>query len=197
MRADQIGPYASHMLNSTRLLLPDILWQSMHSLKCNRRTSLGQTLELFDAKQPLQIADQGCFHVSGHYVNSVNSVNGADGRLMVGQMFVQYQIPARQTQPYPVVMMHGGGQTGVNFLGTPDGRRGCTWSISRAAGAQAILARCMANQRSAGRNRWPSASPRRSAPNCGRRRNCTRNGRGRARRGMPCSISSTPRKSRA
>ena len=124
MRADQIGPYASHMLNSTRLLLPDILWQSMHSLKCNRRTSLGQTLELFDAKQPLQIADQGCFHVSGHYVNSVNSVNGADGRLMVGQMFVQYQIPARQTQPYPVVMMHGGGQTGVNFLGTPDGRRG-------------------------------------------------------------------------
>ena len=34
MRADQIGPYASHMLNSVRLLLPDILWQSMHSLKC-------------------------------------------------------------------------------------------------------------------------------------------------------------------
>ncbi len=76
---------------------------------------------LFDAAQPLQIADQGCFHVNGHYIDSVNS---ADGRIMVGQMFVQYQIPAKQTQPYPVVMMHGGGQTGVTFLGTPDGRRG-------------------------------------------------------------------------
>ncbi len=74
--------------------------------------------ELFNNDHPLQIADQGAFHVGGRYVDS------AGGRTMAGQMFVQYQIPARKTQPYPVVMMHGGGQTGVNFLGTPDGRRG-------------------------------------------------------------------------
>jgi pimeloyl-ACP methyl ester carboxylesterase len=43
---------------------------------------------------------------------------------MVGQMFVQYQIPKNKTRPYPVVMIHGGGQTGSNFLGTPDGRQG-------------------------------------------------------------------------
>src|SRR6187402_3114483 len=75
---------------------------------------------LFNTKQPLQIADQGCFHVGGRYVDT------ASGCVMAGQMFVQYQIPAQQTHPYPVVMIHGGGQTGVNFLGTPDGRRG--WS---------------------------------------------------------------------
>ena len=43
---------------------------------------------------------------------------------MAGQMFVQYQVPTGATKPYPVVMVHGGGQTGTNFLGTPDGRPG-------------------------------------------------------------------------
>ncbi len=74
--------------------------------------------KIFDEKHPLQIADQGCFHVGGHYVDAPG------GRIMAEQMFVQYQIPVHKTQPYPLVMMHGGGQTGVNFLGTPDGRRG-------------------------------------------------------------------------
>ncbi|MCJ2011732.1 alpha/beta hydrolase [Methylobacterium sp. J-076] len=44
--------------------------------------------------------------------------------LMVGQMFVQVRTPAKVTQPYPVVMIHGLAQTGVNFLATPDGRSG-------------------------------------------------------------------------
>ncbi len=44
--------------------------------------------------------------------------------VMVGQMFVQARTPAKVTQPYPVVMVHGLAQTGVNFLSTPDGRSG-------------------------------------------------------------------------
>lgn len=71
---------------------------------------------LFDAEHPLQIADQGAFFTGGRYRK--------DDDTMAGQMYVQYQIPARQRFPYPVVMIHGGGQTGVNFLTTPDGRRG-------------------------------------------------------------------------
>jgi len=43
---------------------------------------------------------------------------------MVGQMFVQSRTPARITQPYPVVMVHGLAQTGVNYLATADGRPG-------------------------------------------------------------------------
>ena len=73
---------------------------------------------LFGAGAPLHIADQGYFFVGGEYVES------ADGARMSGQMFVQYQIPARRSSRYPIVMIHGGGQTGTNFLGTPDGRRG-------------------------------------------------------------------------
>ena len=79
---------------------------------------MNESAQLFDRNAPLQIADQGVFHVGGHYVDTTS------GKIMAGQMFVQYQIPAKKTQPYPVVMIHGGGQTGVNFLGTPDGRRG-------------------------------------------------------------------------
>jgi len=71
---------------------------------------------LFDDNTPLAIADQGCFYVGGEYVDN--------GRSQLGQMYVQYQIPAKRRSPYPIVMIHGGGQTAVNFLGTPDGRRG-------------------------------------------------------------------------
>jgi pimeloyl-ACP methyl ester carboxylesterase len=72
----------------------------------------------FDARRPLEIVDQGAFSVPGRYVDV-----GQD-TIMVGQMFVQYQVPKNRTRPYPVVMIHGGGQTGVNFLATPDGRHG-------------------------------------------------------------------------
>ena len=43
---------------------------------------------------------------------------------MAGQMYVQYQVPKNKTRPYPIVLIHGGGQTASNFLSTPDGRRG-------------------------------------------------------------------------
>ena len=76
------------------------------------------TDRLFDERHPLEIADQGCFFAGGRYVES------AAGKTMQGQMFVQYQVPAKRRYPHPVVMIHGGGQTAVNFLGTPDGRRG-------------------------------------------------------------------------
>ena len=33
-------------------------------------------------------------------------------------------MPQRLAHPYPVVMIHGGSQTGTNFTGTPDGREG-------------------------------------------------------------------------
>ena len=66
----------------------------------------------------LTIAAQGYFFVGGKY----STVN--DRQVMTGQLYVEYQIPARQTHPYPIVMVHGLGQTGSNFTGTPDGREG-------------------------------------------------------------------------
>jgi pimeloyl-ACP methyl ester carboxylesterase len=70
-------------------------------------------------KGSLMIASQGYFFVGGRYTTA------KDGQqIMAGQMYVQYQIPQRRTHRYPIIMWHGGGQTGTNFLGTPDGRPG-------------------------------------------------------------------------
>jgi pimeloyl-ACP methyl ester carboxylesterase len=51
-------------------------------------------------------------------------------------MYVQYQVPKHKTRPYPVVMIHGGGQTASNFLSTPDGRRG--WADDFVANGYAV-----------------------------------------------------------
>jgi pimeloyl-ACP methyl ester carboxylesterase len=67
---------------------------------------------------PLEIAKQGYIYAGGKYVD------GKDGKYMLGQAYVEYQIPQKKTHPYPIVMIHGGGQNGSNFTGTPDGREG-------------------------------------------------------------------------
>jgi pimeloyl-ACP methyl ester carboxylesterase len=46
------------------------------------------------------------------------------GTIPRGQMFVQWEAPAEVTKPYPIVLVHGGGGQGTDWLGTPDGRPG-------------------------------------------------------------------------
>ena len=70
------------------------------------------------AQSPLSIAKQGYLFAGGKYET-------VDGRqVMSGQVYVEYQIPRRRTQPYPIVIIPGGAQTATNFTGTPDGREG-------------------------------------------------------------------------
>ncbi len=90
-------------------------------------------LQAHAADAPLAIAQQGYFFVAGKYSTA------KDGQIMTGQMFVQYQIPQQRTQRYPVVMWHGGGQTGTNFLGTPDGRPGWADDFLRAGYAVYVV----------------------------------------------------------
>ncbi|MCA8928433.1 MAG: esterase [Alphaproteobacteria bacterium] len=47
-----------------------------------------------------------------------------NGRFAVEQMYVQYTLLAAPSYPYPVLLWHGGGQTGVTWEDTPDGRPG-------------------------------------------------------------------------
>lgn len=67
---------------------------------------------------PLVLAKASYFFVGGKIDSSV------EGSPVVGHMYVEYMIPQRQPHPYPIVMVHGGSQTGTNFTGTPDGREG-------------------------------------------------------------------------
>jgi pimeloyl-ACP methyl ester carboxylesterase len=68
--------------------------------------------------EPLTLAQASYFFVGGGIDTA------SDGSPMLGHMYVEYMIPARRSEPYPIVMVHGGGQTGTNFTGTPDGREG-------------------------------------------------------------------------
>ena len=67
---------------------------------------------------PLVLATSSYFFVGGKIDPAV------EGSAPVGQMYVEYMIPQRLRHRYPVVMVHGGSQTGTNFTGTPDGREG-------------------------------------------------------------------------
>ena len=71
-----------------------------------------------DVVPPGSDVRSGWFFAGGRYVE------GKTGPLMAGQMYVEYYRPAQRTQPYPIVMIHGAAQTGSNFTGTPDGRKG-------------------------------------------------------------------------
>ena len=44
--------------------------------------------------------------------------------VMAGQMYVEVLRPQRVVQKYPLVFFHGAGQTGTNWMGTPDVRAG-------------------------------------------------------------------------
>jgi pimeloyl-ACP methyl ester carboxylesterase len=67
---------------------------------------------------PLSIERQGYLFAGAKY----STVN--DQQVMSGQIYAEYQIPAKQTHRWPILMIHGLGQSGTNFIGTPDGREG-------------------------------------------------------------------------
>jgi pimeloyl-ACP methyl ester carboxylesterase len=41
-----------------------------------------------------------------------------------GAMYVEWEAPETVTQPVPIILVHGGGGQGTDYLGTPDGRPG-------------------------------------------------------------------------
>ncbi len=72
-----------------------------------------------DPSKGLQIAEQGYFFVSGQYYTTSGGT-----QFLANQTYVEYQIPKDLKHPYPIVFFPGGGQTGTNFMGTPDRRPG-------------------------------------------------------------------------
>jgi hypothetical protein len=84
--------------------------------------------------KPLVIEDQGSFFIGGvpkvtkyATVPPATDPNQAyvPSQITIGQMYVQFQIPAgkKQNMP-PVIMVHGSSHTGACLESTPDGREG-------------------------------------------------------------------------
>lgn len=66
----------------------------------------------------LHLAAQGFFWVGAETFDT------PDGPALRGQTYVEYWIPDDLRHPWPIVMIHGGGGQGLDFLGTADGREG-------------------------------------------------------------------------
>ena len=85
---------------------------------------------------PVTLEDQGSFFVGGvtkitEYAATPVAPPGqptpprTPQQITIGQMYVQFQIPARRAAPgWPVIMVHGSTHTGAALESTPDGREG-------------------------------------------------------------------------
>src|SRR3954469_348055 len=60
----------------------------------------------------------------GHFWVGTERVSGPAGTAPYGRMYVEWLAPVEVTKPYPIVLVHGGGGQGTDYLGTPDGRPG-------------------------------------------------------------------------
>jgi pimeloyl-ACP methyl ester carboxylesterase len=71
------------------------------------------------ARMPLDVAEWSYMWVN------VKRAETARGAFVGGQqMYVEYMIPSQVRHPFPVVLVHGGGGQGTDWMGTPDGRPG-------------------------------------------------------------------------
>ncbi len=52
--------------------------------------------------EPLSIARQGYVFAGGKYSTV------SDRQVMSGQLYAEFQIPSKQSHPWPIVMIHGG-----------------------------------------------------------------------------------------
>ena len=85
---------------------------------------------------------RGSFYVGGEYAETEGK------RILSGQIFVEVYEPREKLHPWPVVMLHGAGQTNMNWLQTPDGRMGwCDYFVSK--GYRVVLAEQPSRGRSA------------------------------------------------
>ena len=69
------------------------------------------------------IARSGFFYAGGKY-------EGEKGKeVMRGAMYVEVLVPKRIRRANPIVFLHGAGQTGTDWLQTPDGRPGWAYAF--------------------------------------------------------------------
>ena len=81
-----------------------------------------QTIPTFSTAD---LARTGIYYAGGKYV-------GAAGKeVMGGSAYVEVWVPKQIRHPYPIVYIHGAGQTATDWLQTPDGRPGWAYYFAK------------------------------------------------------------------
>ena len=60
----------------------------------------------------------------GFFWTGAEKVDGPFGTVVRGPMYVEWESPVEVTRPYPLVLIHGGGGQGLDWMQTYDGRPG-------------------------------------------------------------------------
>jgi pimeloyl-ACP methyl ester carboxylesterase len=70
------------------------------------------------------VQDQPITSRRGFFWTGSERVESQWGTVIRAPMYVQWEAPPKVTKPWPIVLIHGGGGQGLDWLGTPDGRPG-------------------------------------------------------------------------
>ena len=118
-------------LNELKLRIPSLRSQARGQLTATvLALSLVSIASAESLKQPIILEDQGSFAVGGTVIETPGEFSPTafpappEGQTLHGDhAYIQYQIPIR-ARKYPLVMWHGGGQSGKTWETTADGRDG-------------------------------------------------------------------------
>ena len=67
----------------------------------------------------------------GFFWTGIERVESPFGTVVRAPMYVEWEEPEEVTQPYPLVLIHGGGGQGLDWMQTTDGRAGRAAAPSR------------------------------------------------------------------
>ena len=101
----------------------------------------------------MRVIERSSFFVGGEYTGV------AGQEIMYGQMYVERWSPSDPLSRFPIVLIHGGWQTGMNWLSTPDGRPG--WAPWFAQQGWEVL---VVDQPARGRSAWETTHNRPLTP---------------------------------
>ena len=91
--------------------------------------------ERFWTRGPVRTSRRGCFWIPGERITLASKT------YQHGPMYVAWEAPEKVTQPYPVVLVHGGAVQGTEWLDTPDGRAGWAQRLVEAGYAVFVVDR--------------------------------------------------------
>ena len=106
----QAGGVPTTVIENREALAPVVMWIA-DNVEKGASALAGADPHPNKESTALKLADQGAFFVG------VQRKTMPYGTIALGQMFVQYMIPAGKPHPYPVVMVHGGGGQGTHMMG--------------------------------------------------------------------------------
>lgn len=75
----------------------------------------------------------GIFYAGGKYVG------GPGKEVMAGDAYVEVWVPKQIRHPYPIVYIHGAGQTATDWMQTPDGRPGWAYYFAKQGYVQYLV----------------------------------------------------------